>query len=53
MNLNPLSLIEDLINEHGSSVMQGKQLALLKEQITILKEQLALVAAISIGYQSS
>jgi regulator of replication initiation timing len=45
MNLNPLTLIEDLINEHGSSVIQGKHLALLKEQIAILKEQLALGAS--------
>lgn len=39
-SLNPLKAIEGLIVEHGSSVVQGKHIALLKEQLAILKEQI-------------
>ncbi len=38
-SLNPLKAIEELIVEHGSSVIQGKHIALLREQLSILKEQ--------------
>jgi hypothetical protein len=34
--MNPLSLIERLIEEHGSSAIQGKHLAMLKDEIAIL-----------------
>jgi hypothetical protein len=38
-SLNPFKAIEELINEHGSAVIQGKHIAFLKEQLSILKEQ--------------
>jgi hypothetical protein len=41
MSLNPLTLINQLIEEHGSSTIQAKHLAMLKDQITILQRQAA------------
>lgn len=41
-SLNPFKALEELINEHGSAVIQGKHIALLKDQISILKEQFLL-----------
>jgi hypothetical protein len=34
--------IERLIEEHGSSSIQGKHIAFLREQLSILKEQFAI-----------
>jgi len=41
MNLNPLSLIEDLINEHGSSLIQKERLLLLKDQLSKIEKERA------------
>lgn len=42
-SLNPIKAIEELIVEHGSAVVQGKHIALLREQLTILKEQFSIL----------
>jgi hypothetical protein len=42
-SFNPFKALEELINEHGSAVIQGKHIALLKDQIAILKEQFLLM----------
>jgi len=39
MNLNPFETIEKLINEHGSAVILGQQLAFAKEQYSVLERQ--------------
>ena len=38
--MNPLDLIEKLITEHGSAAIQGKHLAMLKDEIAILLRKL-------------
>ena len=38
--MNPLDLIEKLITEHGSSAIQSKHLAMLKDEIAILLRKL-------------
>lgn len=37
--MNPLALIEKLIEEHGSSTIQTKHLSLLREEIAILQRK--------------
>jgi len=37
MSLNPLTLINEVIEEHGSSTIQGKHLAMLRDEIAILQ----------------
>lgn len=39
MNLNPFALLERLIEEHGSSSIQGKHLAMLKDEVGILQRK--------------
>ena len=39
MSLNPLTLINQIIEEHGSSTIQAKHLAMLKDEITILQRK--------------
>jgi hypothetical protein len=39
VNLNPLTLIEKLINEHGSSTILKERLELLKDQISALENE--------------
>jgi len=39
MSLNPLTLINQVIEEHGSSTIQAKHLAMLKDEITILQRK--------------
>jgi DNA repair exonuclease SbcCD ATPase subunit len=39
MSLNPITLVERLIEEHGSSSIQGKHLAMLKDEIAILQRK--------------
>ena len=39
MRLNPLTLINQIIEEHGSSTIQAKHLAMLKDEITILQRK--------------
>ena len=41
MSLNPLVLINQVIEEHGSAGIMGKHLAFLKDQLSALKEQLS------------
>ncbi len=43
MSLNPLKLIEKLIEEHGSATIQSKNLTLLRDQITILQDQFSVL----------
>ncbi len=38
--MNPLDLIDKLITEHGSSAIQSKHLAMLKDEIAILLRKL-------------
>jgi hypothetical protein len=38
--MNPLDLIDKLITEHGSSAIQAKHLAMLKDEIAILLRKL-------------
>lgn len=44
MSLNPFTLINQLIEEHGSAGIMGKHLAFLKEQLSVLKEEGALAS---------
>ena len=44
MTLNPLKLIEQLNEEHGSATIQSKNLTLLRDQITMLQEQSSILA---------
>jgi regulator of replication initiation timing len=39
MNLNPMNIIEKLINEHGSSTILKERLELLKDQISALEKE--------------
>ncbi len=39
MNINPLSLIEKLINEHGSSNILKERLLLLKEELAKIEKE--------------
>ena len=39
MNLNPLSLVENLINEHGSSTILKQRLSLLKEILAKVEQE--------------
>lgn len=39
--VNPLKLIEDLINEHGSATIRGERLILLKEELTKVEKERA------------
>ena len=39
MNINPLSLVEDLINEHGSSTILRERLSLLKEILAKVEQE--------------
>lgn len=41
MKLNPLSLIEELINEHGSSIILRERLSLLKEMLAKVEQERA------------
>ena len=41
MSLNPFTLINQVIEEHGSAGIMGKHLAFLKEQLSVLKEESA------------
>jgi regulator of replication initiation timing len=43
MKLNPFDAIEKLIIEHGSSVIQSKHIALLKDELAILKEKFSVL----------
>jgi len=43
MKLNPFDAIEKLIIEHGSSVIQSKHIALLKDELSILKEKFSVL----------
>jgi len=43
MKLNPFNAIEKLIIEHGSSVIQSKHIALLKDELAILKEKFSVL----------
>jgi uncharacterized protein with PIN domain len=45
MSLNPLTLINQVIEEHGSSTIQAKHLAMLKDEITILQRKATELAA--------
>ncbi len=45
MTLNPLTLIEKLINEHGSAAILRDNLVGLRDQITDLSRQLAIATA--------
>lgn len=48
MSLNPLKLIENLINEHGSSSILKERLRLLKEQLSdLIKERADLQTKLS------
>src|ERR1035437_2938439 len=39
MSLNPLTLLEKAINEHGSSVILGQRLDLVKEMLTKVQKE--------------
>jgi hypothetical protein len=41
MNLNPLSLLEDAINEHGSAVILAQRLELVKEMLAKIVQEKA------------
>ena len=52
MSLNPITLINELIEEHGSARIQAKHLLFLKEQIVSLKEQVSSLEEENVAFKA-